>query len=134
MQEKKQETKKYHSCTYPMGWPSETAPPWILTLDGSRSHNLMLAKTTTEKASLTSHIATSSDFTPVISSSWNEWQVTFRWWSSLSHQRYMWEKYGAKAVSIILITTEIATLSNPLTAYQEFHYQWTDTFNWISAH
>lgn len=38
----------------PIGCPSETAPPWTLTMEGSSSMSLMLARTTTLKASLIS--------------------------------------------------------------------------------
>lgn len=47
-----------------MGCPRDTAPPWMLTFAGSRSNILILANTTTLKASLISHIWTSSFFNP----------------------------------------------------------------------
>ena len=39
---------------HPNGWPSETAPPCILTFSGESPNNFILAKPTTEKASLNS--------------------------------------------------------------------------------
>lgn len=55
--------------THPMGCPKLTAPPWIFVLFASISRDLRNANTTTLNASFTSHSATSSCFTPHLSSS-----------------------------------------------------------------
>lgn len=66
MKNKKQcKTKTNASFTYPIGCPRETAPPLMFTFCGSMPSILMLASTTTLKASLISHIAMSSFFRPV---------------------------------------------------------------------
>jgi len=54
-----------------MGCPKLTAPPCMLTLDGSRSNFIILAKTTTLKASFISHNATSSLDTSLLLSNYN---------------------------------------------------------------
>lgn len=53
-----------------MGWPKLTAPPCILTLDGSRPNFIMQAKTTTLKASFISHNAMSSLAMPLLLNSY----------------------------------------------------------------
>ncbi len=55
--------------TNPIGCPKLTAPPWMFTLEGSRSHSLILARTTPLKASLTSIISMLSLLMPVCSNS-----------------------------------------------------------------
>lgn len=52
---------------HPMGCPRDTAPPLTFTFAGSMSSILMLASTTTLKASLISHMAMSSFFRPAAS-------------------------------------------------------------------
>ena len=44
----------------PKGCPMDTAPPLILTLEGSRFNNLLLTNPTTENASFSSKASTSS--------------------------------------------------------------------------
>lgn len=61
----------FHNNSYPIGWPRDTAPPLMFTLLGSMSSILMLARTTTLKASFISHMATSSFFTPAALSTYN---------------------------------------------------------------
>lgn len=61
-------------AAYPIGCPSDTAPPLTLTFAGSMSSILMLARTTTLKASLISHMVMSSFFNPAASSTWNTQQ------------------------------------------------------------
>mmetsp|Transcript_15030 Transcript_15030/g.28600 ORF Transcript_15030/g.28600 Transcript_15030/m.28600 type:complete len:223 (+) Transcript_15030:372-1040(+) len=48
----------------PIGWPRPTAPPLTFTLDASRPRSLLLARDTTEKASLISQKSTSVTDTP----------------------------------------------------------------------
>lgn len=57
--------KKSNKNTCPIGWPRDTAPPWIFTLLGSRSNNFWFAITTTLKASLISQRTISFLLTPV---------------------------------------------------------------------
>lgn len=57
---------------HPMGCPRDTAPPFTLTFAGSMSNILMLASTTTLKASLISHMAMSSFCRPAASRAWQQ--------------------------------------------------------------
>lgn len=60
------------AVSHPMGCPRDTAPPLTLTFEGSMSNILMLASTTTLKASLISHMAMSSFFRPAASRAWQD--------------------------------------------------------------
>ena len=69
-----------------MGCPKLTAPPWTFVLLGSIFRDLRNANTTTLNASFTSHSATSSCFTPHLSSSCNRTILIKQNASDVDHQ------------------------------------------------